>query len=102
MVAQNASSGRPMWKWLAVSLACSLLSLPVFVGLWTSPAYPTVPSWLACATSFGMQAAALVVATKLIRSAVARQHLAGCIAFILGMVAAGFLAMFLLVFVLMD
>ena len=87
---------------MAMSLTCSLLSLPVFVVLWTKSACPTVPAWLACAAAFGMQAAALLVAAKVIRSFVAKQHLAGLLAFLVAMVAAGLLAMLLVVFVAMN
>ena len=64
---QRTASAGPSRRRLAASLGCSLLSLPVWAALWTKPAYPTVPGWLACVVAFGLQAAGLLLAVTLIR-----------------------------------
>ncbi len=84
----------------AVSLACSLLSLPAFVGLWAYPVGRLVPGYLAFATAFAMQAAGLLVAAAILRRAAGRRGplIAGAVALLAGVVVLSASVTFLLGF----
>ena len=70
---QRIAGARPSRRRLAASLGCSLLSVPTWAVLWTKPAYPTVPGWLACFVAFGLQATGLLLAIAFVRHPIRRR-----------------------------
>ena len=63
-------------RWLALSSACSILSLPILSALFARPVYPTVPHWADWVLTYALQVVGFLAALHALhisRGSTARQ-----------------------------